>query len=175
MKSSFAESYDAHVAERASQGVVPRPLDAAQCAQVVELCKAPPAGEEDFLLDLLTNRVPPGVDEAAYVKVREERERTTHRVRLCSHYAACCCAGWLPGCLSEGGDYLAHHHQRACDRTARDHAGEAKARGCEGGTRVGMRVAELFPHSYVASANAFITLPLAAAGVPHFVHFVESC
>ncbi len=37
-------------------------------AALVELLKNPPAGEEEFLLDLLTNRVPPGVDEAAYVK-----------------------------------------------------------------------------------------------------------
>lgn len=37
-------------------------------AALVELLKTPPAGEEEFLLDLITNRVPPGVDEAAYVK-----------------------------------------------------------------------------------------------------------
>ncbi|NHX33599.1 aconitate hydratase B, partial [Escherichia coli] len=42
--------------------------DASQVAALVELLKNPPKGEEDFLLDLLTNRVPPGVDEAAYVK-----------------------------------------------------------------------------------------------------------
>ena len=45
-----------------------KPLDATQMAALVELLKNPPAGEEDFLVDLLTNRVPPGVDEAAYVK-----------------------------------------------------------------------------------------------------------
>ena len=37
-------------------------------AQLVELLKNPPAGEEQFLLELISNRVPPGVDEAAYVK-----------------------------------------------------------------------------------------------------------
>ena len=62
------EAYRQHVAERAEQGVVPKPLDAEQTAQLVELLKAPPAGEEAFLMDLLVHRVPPGVDEAAYVK-----------------------------------------------------------------------------------------------------------
>ncbi len=62
------EAYRKHVAERAAEGVVPKPLDAQQVAQLVELVKAPPAGEEAFILDLLENRIPPGVDEAAYVK-----------------------------------------------------------------------------------------------------------
>ncbi|HEY0208377.1 bifunctional aconitate hydratase 2/2-methylisocitrate dehydratase [Acerihabitans sp.] len=62
------EDYRKHVAERAAQGIVPKPLDAAQMAALVTLLKNPPVGEENFLLDLLTNRVPPGVDEAAYVK-----------------------------------------------------------------------------------------------------------
>ncbi len=44
------------------------PLNAEQTAGLVELLKNPPAGEEQFLLDLITNRVPAGVDEAAYVK-----------------------------------------------------------------------------------------------------------
>jgi aconitate hydratase 2/2-methylisocitrate dehydratase len=56
------------VAERASQNIPPKPLSAEQVAALVELLKNPPAGEEDFLLDLIGNRVPPGVDEAAYVK-----------------------------------------------------------------------------------------------------------
>ncbi|MBD1391377.1 bifunctional aconitate hydratase 2/2-methylisocitrate dehydratase [Neiella sp. HB171785] len=62
------DAYRSHVEERASQGVVPKPLNAEQTAQLVELIKNPPAGEEDFLLELLSQRVPPGVDEAAYVK-----------------------------------------------------------------------------------------------------------
>lgn len=62
------EEYRKHVAERAAEGIVAKPLDAAQMAGLVELLKSPPAGEEAFLLDLLENRVPPGVDEAAYVK-----------------------------------------------------------------------------------------------------------
>ena len=62
------EAYRKHVAERASEGVVPRPLDAEQVAALVELVKNPPQGEEELLLDLLENRIPPGVDEAAYVK-----------------------------------------------------------------------------------------------------------
>ncbi|MBG2913779.1 MULTISPECIES: bifunctional aconitate hydratase 2/2-methylisocitrate dehydratase [Proteus] len=60
--------YRKHVAERAAEGVVPKPLDATQTAALVELLKNPPKGEEEFLLDLIVNRVPPGVDEAAYVK-----------------------------------------------------------------------------------------------------------
>ncbi|MCY1268094.1 Aconitate hydratase B [compost metagenome] len=62
------EAYRKHVEERAALGVVPQPLNAEQTAGLVELLKNPPAGEEQFLLDLITNRVPPGVDEAAYVK-----------------------------------------------------------------------------------------------------------
>ncbi|KLV06240.1 bifunctional aconitate hydratase 2/2-methylisocitrate dehydratase [Photobacterium aquae] len=62
------EAYRKHVEERAAEGIVPKPLDAEQAASLVELLKNPPAGEESFLLDLLENRIPPGVDEAAYVK-----------------------------------------------------------------------------------------------------------
>ena len=62
------EAYRKHVEERAAQGVVPQPLNADQTAGLVELLKNPPAGEEEFLVDLITNRVPAGVDEAAYVK-----------------------------------------------------------------------------------------------------------
>ena len=62
------EAYREHVAERASQNIPPKPLSAEQVAALVELLKNPPAGEEEFLLELITDRVPPGVDEAAYVK-----------------------------------------------------------------------------------------------------------
>jgi len=62
------EAYRKHVEERAALGIVPQPLNAEQTAGLIELLKNPPAGEEEFLLDLLINRVPPGVDEAAYVK-----------------------------------------------------------------------------------------------------------
>ncbi len=62
------QEYRKHVEERAAQGIVPKPLDVKQTAALVELVKNPPAGDEDFILDLLTNRVSPGVDEAAYVK-----------------------------------------------------------------------------------------------------------
>ena len=62
------ESYRQHVAERAAQGVAPKPLNAEQVAALVDLLKNPPAGEESLLLELLANRIPPGVDEAAYVK-----------------------------------------------------------------------------------------------------------
>ncbi len=66
--STFKQEYDAAAAERASQGVVPKPLDAASTNKLVELLKNPPKGEEDFLVYLLSERVPAGVDEAAYVK-----------------------------------------------------------------------------------------------------------
>lgn len=62
------EAYRKHVEERAAEGIPPLPLDAQQVADLVELIKNPPAGEEDYIMDLLVNRVPPGVDQAAYVK-----------------------------------------------------------------------------------------------------------
>jgi|TARA_Y100000589_G_scaffold97734_3_gene92352 aconitate hydratase 2/2-methylisocitrate dehydratase len=62
------EAYRKHVEERAAQGIPPKPLDEKQAADLVELLKNPPAGEEDFLVELLTYRVPAGVDQAAYVK-----------------------------------------------------------------------------------------------------------
>ncbi|WP_299728882.1 bifunctional aconitate hydratase 2/2-methylisocitrate dehydratase [uncultured Endozoicomonas sp.] len=62
------EAYRKHVEERAQEGVPPKPLSAEQVQGLVELLKTPPAGEEAYLLDLLENRIPPGVDEAAYVK-----------------------------------------------------------------------------------------------------------
>ncbi|WP_435805327.1 bifunctional aconitate hydratase 2/2-methylisocitrate dehydratase, partial [Shewanella psychromarinicola] len=62
------EAYRKHVAERAAEGVVPKPLNAQQVAELVKLVETPPAGEEAFVLDLLEHRIPPGVDEAAYVK-----------------------------------------------------------------------------------------------------------
>ncbi len=62
------ETYRKHEAERAEQMIPPLPLDVGQVVELVELLKKPPAGEEETLLGLLVNRVPPGVDEAAYVK-----------------------------------------------------------------------------------------------------------
>jgi len=62
------EAYRQHVEERAKEGLPPLALDAEQVADLVELIKNPPTGEEDFIVDLLVNRVPPGVDKAAYVK-----------------------------------------------------------------------------------------------------------
>lgn len=62
------EAYRKHVAEREALGIPPKPLNPEQAAALVELLKNPPAGEEETLVYLLENRVPPGVDEAAYVK-----------------------------------------------------------------------------------------------------------
>ncbi len=66
------QAYRQHVAERAALGIPPLPLSAQQTAELIELIKAPQAsatpGEDAFLLDLITHRVPPGVDDAAKVK-----------------------------------------------------------------------------------------------------------
>jgi aconitate hydratase 2/2-methylisocitrate dehydratase len=62
------EAYREHVAERAALGIPPKPLNPEQTAALVDLLKNPPTGEEETLVYLLENRVPPGVDEAAYVK-----------------------------------------------------------------------------------------------------------
>ncbi len=62
------EAYRQHVEERAKEGIVPKPLDPEQTAGLIELLKEPPAGEEEFLVELFTERVPAGVDDAAYVK-----------------------------------------------------------------------------------------------------------
>ena len=62
------QAYRAHVAERAALGIPPLPLSAKQTAEVVELLKSPPLGEEATLVELITYRVPAGVDDAAKVK-----------------------------------------------------------------------------------------------------------
>ena len=62
------QAYREHVAERAALGIPPLALDAKQVEALIELIKSPPAGEDAFLMDLLTHRVPPGVDDAAKVK-----------------------------------------------------------------------------------------------------------
>jgi len=62
------QAYRLHVAERAAQGIPPLPLSAQQTAALIELLKAPPAGEEAALVELITHRVPAGVDDAAKVK-----------------------------------------------------------------------------------------------------------
>jgi len=62
------EAYRKHAEERAALGVPAKPLNEQQVADLVELLKNPPKGEEDFLIELFTKRIPPGVDQAAYVK-----------------------------------------------------------------------------------------------------------
>ena len=62
------QAYREHIAERELEGIPPKPLDAQQVADLIELIKNPPAGEEAYLIELLTQHVPAGVDEAAYVK-----------------------------------------------------------------------------------------------------------
>ena len=62
------DSYHQHIAERAALGIPPLPLSARQTAELIELIKAPPAGAEKELVELITYRVPAGVDDAAKVK-----------------------------------------------------------------------------------------------------------
>jgi aconitate hydratase 2/2-methylisocitrate dehydratase len=65
---TMLNAYRQHVAERAALGIPALPLSAQQTAELIELLKNPPAGEETFLVDLIANRVPAGVDDAAKVK-----------------------------------------------------------------------------------------------------------
>ena len=62
------QAYRQHISERAALGVPPLPLSATQTAELIELLKNPPAGEEQTLVDLITHRIPAGVDDAAKVK-----------------------------------------------------------------------------------------------------------
>ena len=62
------EAYRQHVQERAEAGIVPKPLTAEQVHDLTALLTNPPAGEETFLLELISDRVPAGVDDAAYIK-----------------------------------------------------------------------------------------------------------
>ncbi len=62
------KTYRDHVAQRAALGIPPLPLSAQQTGELIELLKSPPAGEEATLVDLITHRVPAGVDDAAKVK-----------------------------------------------------------------------------------------------------------
>eukprot|EP00566_Odontella_aurita_P003008 CAMPEP_0113555608 /NCGR_PEP_ID=MMETSP0015_2-20120614/16810_1 /TAXON_ID=2838 /ORGANISM="Odontella" /LENGTH=979 /DNA_ID=CAMNT_0000456901 /DNA_START=201 /DNA_END=3140 /DNA_ORIENTATION=+ /assembly_acc=CAM_ASM_000160 len=76
LMSAFLDSYDAHVADRSLEadgiGIAPKPLDASQVSTLVEEIKAASAGDDSAesarLVELISERVPPGVDEAAYVK-----------------------------------------------------------------------------------------------------------
>lgn len=62
------ENYNNHVQQRAALGIPPLPLNAEQTSQLCELLKNPPAETEEKLMGLLRDRIPPGVDQAAYVK-----------------------------------------------------------------------------------------------------------
>ena len=67
MENMLGEYYQ-HVAQRKAQGIPPLPLNAQQTSELCELLKNPPAGKQEELMMLLRDRIPPGVDEAAYVK-----------------------------------------------------------------------------------------------------------
>ena len=62
------KAYRDHVAERAALGIPPLPLSAQQTGELIELLKNPPKGEDATLVELITHRVPAGVDDAAKVK-----------------------------------------------------------------------------------------------------------
>jgi len=65
---SLLSNYKAHTADRAALGVPPLALTADQVAELVELLKANPIAEADYAMELFTEQVPAGVDDAAYVK-----------------------------------------------------------------------------------------------------------
>ena len=69
----FLKNYQAHVDERAAMGIPPLPLSAEQTADLIELIKVPPAGHDEDLVELLSHRVPPGVDNAAKVNAASGR------------------------------------------------------------------------------------------------------
>ena len=77
------QAYRTHVAERATLGIPPLPLSAKQTGELIELLKNPPAGEAEFLLDLITHRVPAGVDDAAKVKA-SYLAAVAHGTEVCS-------------------------------------------------------------------------------------------
>jgi aconitate hydratase 2/2-methylisocitrate dehydratase len=77
------KAYRDHVAERAALGIPPLPLSAKQTSELIELLKNPPAGEEATLLDLITHRVPAGVDDAAKVKA-SYLAAVAHGTEVCS-------------------------------------------------------------------------------------------
>ncbi len=65
---TLLKDYAEHVAERAAKGIPPLPLNAEQTNCITKLLEQDSTYDSSYLLDLLINRVPPGVDEAAYVK-----------------------------------------------------------------------------------------------------------
>jgi aconitate hydratase 2/2-methylisocitrate dehydratase len=101
------ESYRAHVAERAALGIPPLPLTAKQTEALVGLLKSPPAGEEANLLELITYRVPAGVDDAAKVKAE-------FLARVAKGDES------LRSGLEGKGDRVARHHARRLQRQALD-------------------------------------------------------
>ncbi len=87
---SLVESYKQHTKERAELGVPPLALTADQVSQLVELLKADKIEEEEYLLDLFENRIPAGVDDAAYIKaafLNAIVQDDTHSHAIDKHYA----------------------------------------------------------------------------------------
>ena len=90
LTNKMLNSYKEHVEERAQQGIPPLPLNAEQVSELVELLKSPPSGEEEYILNLITNRTPAGVDPAAYVKaafLTAIAKEETHSPLINKHHA----------------------------------------------------------------------------------------
>ena len=83
MLPQFLQTYRAHVAERSVLGIPPLPLSAGQTSALIELLKSPPKGEQAVLLELITHRVPAGVDDAAKVKA-SYLAAVAHGTELCA-------------------------------------------------------------------------------------------
>jgi len=80
---AFIEDYKAHVAQRAELGVPPLPLSAEQTAQLIEMIKKNDS-DASYYVELLTNRVSPGVDDAAYVKAAFLNDIVQENVKVAS-------------------------------------------------------------------------------------------
>ena len=78
MTTQILESYQNHITERQKQGIPPLPLNAQQVKALSLLVLDPPKGQEDFILDLLKNHIPPGVDPAAL-----EKSKILRKIALC--------------------------------------------------------------------------------------------
>ncbi|CAE7505208.1 acnB, partial [Symbiodinium microadriaticum] len=96
---AFKAAYEAHVADRAAEGgLPPLALDSSQAESVVEMLKKAPA-DGAFYVDLLRNRVNPGVDDSSYVKANFLRDiiHGTVSTPLVSKADAVEMLGWMQG------------------------------------------------------------------------------
>src|SRR3972149_4956957 len=99
MTTEILESYQKHIAERQKQGIPPLALNAEQVRALSGLLFDPPSGWEDFILELLKNHIPPGVDPAALEKAHLLRKIALRekRSRLLSPHDAVSLLGLMKG------------------------------------------------------------------------------